>query len=99
VFPIKSLKQAAASALRARRAGLCLALALAVVPAQAREGAPASVLAQKPVELGGTQSGNYLAALIAGSQRDTRAAAAQRQFATARGQHAQQGVGLCAQGP
>jgi tetratricopeptide (TPR) repeat protein len=54
-----------------------MAFVLALAPvAQAREGAPASVLAQKPVELGGTHSGNYLAALIAGAQRDPRAAAA-----------------------
>ena len=34
-----------------------------------------SAFAQPPVQLGATQSGNYLSALIAGAQRDTRAAA------------------------
>jgi tetratricopeptide (TPR) repeat protein len=35
-----------------------------------------AVFVSPPVEIGSTQSGNYLAALVAGSQRDTRAAAA-----------------------
>lgn len=59
----------------AARAGLCIGVALALLsPAAgvARE----SPFGQSPVQIGGTQSGNYLAALVAGSQRDTRAAAA-----------------------
>lgn len=34
-----------------------------------------ALLTSAPVEIGSTQSGNYLSALVAGSQRDTRAAA------------------------
>ncbi len=44
---------------------------LGPVAAYARE----SAFAQPPVQIGATQSGNYLSALIAGAQRDTRAAA------------------------
>ncbi len=44
---------------------------LGPVAANARE----SAYAQPPVQIGATQSGNYLSALIAGAQRDTRAAA------------------------
>lgn len=48
------------------------AFALAPAAGVARE----SPYAQAPVQLGGTQSGNYLSALVAGASRDTRAAAA-----------------------
>ncbi len=58
-----------------RRFGACLAFAfLAANPGAsiARE----SPYAQPPVRLGSTHAGNYLAAYVAGAQRDTRAAAA-----------------------
>lgn len=81
VFLINLLQKVSDLPLRVRspgraRLGAVLGAVLAVTPVHARETPPPSVLPQRPVELGGTQSGNYLAALIAGSQRDTRAAAA-----------------------
>ncbi|MFN3889084.1 MAG: tetratricopeptide repeat protein [Beijerinckiaceae bacterium] len=57
------------------RIALCLAAGIASL-APAAGVARESPYAQPPVQLGSTQAGNYLAALIAGSQRDTRAAAA-----------------------
>lgn len=63
----------------AARIGASLVTALAwfgAGAAVARETPRESPYAQAPVQLGGTQSGNYLSALVAGSQRDTRAAAA-----------------------
>ncbi len=52
---------------------VCLGAIVVLGPlaANARE----SAYAQPPVQIGATQSGNYLSALIAGAQRDTRAAA------------------------
>ena len=58
-----------------RRAAVFAAAALALfTPAAgiARD----TPLSQPPIEIGGTQSGNYLAALVAGARQDTRAAAA-----------------------
>ena len=60
---------------RVRRAAVFAAAALALfTPAAgiARD----TPLSQPPIEIGGTQSGNYLAALVAGARQDTRAAAA-----------------------
>jgi tetratricopeptide (TPR) repeat protein len=69
----KSLRRFAVSVTARRVACIAAVLTLANPAAALSRESP---YAQPPVQIGSTQSGNYLSALVAGSQRDTRAASA-----------------------
>ena len=83
VLPIRlSRRTAVGNSPRPGRAAIAARVALGAALAAFAALSPAagvareSPYAQGPVQLGSTQSGNYLSALVAGAQRDTRAAAA-----------------------
>ena len=76
VFLFRLSRKAASGSLRlSSRAVVAACLGALVVFGSGAGFARESAFVQTPVQLGATQSGNYLSALVAGAQRDTRAAA------------------------